>query len=36
LTAKAEQDIEIARDWKPGTVKSDAKTSSGADRPFVP
>ncbi|MBM3334112.1 carbohydrate-binding family 6 protein [Candidatus Sumerlaeota bacterium] len=36
LTEKVERDIEMARDWKPGAVKRDAKTFSGADRPFAP
>jgi len=36
LTAKVEQDIEIARTWKPGALKTGAAKPPGADRPFVP
>jgi hypothetical protein len=32
LTAKVQEDIEIARSWQPGTIK--ASTNPGADTPF--
>jgi len=35
LTEKVRQDIEMARQWQPGTVKMDAGPSRDADRPFV-
>jgi len=35
LTAKVEQDIEIAKSWKPGIIKTDARKSSDADTPFI-
>ncbi len=36
LTAKVEQDIALAREWKPGTIQLDPKAASRGDRPFAP
>jgi hypothetical protein len=36
LTAKVEQDIAIARTWRPGAIPSDGSKPAGADRPFSP
>jgi hypothetical protein len=36
LTAKVEQDLALARNWRPGTIASDGGKRGGADRPFTP
>ncbi len=36
LAAKVEQDIAIASNWKPGTVRDQAPSGKDADRPFQP
>ena len=34
LTKKVEADIQMARDWKPGTIQADKIKPAGADQPF--
>ena len=34
LTKKVEADIQIARDWRPGTIQADKIKQPGADQPF--
>jgi hypothetical protein len=34
LTARAQDDVRIAQDWRPGTAPSDTPRAGGADRPF--